>query len=534
MKTRRKRSKLLTTAMCTAYLIRQSSCFMPAGVNFLNYRKPSNRKRKRKVPTLPPGSPTVTASVSNHNNELEDTEGIETLSIPKITWDHIGLMPASEIAYFYLSNTVGLSEETMWKITLEFPAVLGLAVKNLERKIDFLRKAMDLSDEDIRHIIGLQPSLLHLNVESNLSPSVTLLMENLQLKKSDLRVLVKSCPSILCYSIDDNLIYKLAFFLITLGTTPDEARNAFLKEPRLLTCSVETCLLPKFQFFHDDLLFPVDDIRSMVCKEPKILLYSLENNLCQKIVSYFMSMLHMDEVSVKRLLTTYPQVMNYSLHDSMIPVTRYFISDLGFSNDDFVRIILKYPRLFTLSLSKVKHMVGFFKYELALESASVRKIIHQSPQCLGLSIELNIQAKLRFLRTKLELKEDQLRQIITGMPTIFQCSIERNLDPKLDFLLDAFGGDVEKLKGTVMKLPSLLGYSLEKRIKPRMNFLLDIGEDAHGITGAVTLSAERFEEWLIGRRVKLAYERRKAEERKLAKEAREGERRKERIVKWTR
>ena len=322
---------MLVTAVYSAYLIQQSSCFLPAAVDVRNYGKTSDRKRKRKTPTL--ARSTFDTLVASHSNELEETEAIEDCSIPKITWDHIGLMPASEIAYFYLSNTVGLSEETMWKITLNFPTVLGLTVKNLERKIDFLRSAMDLSNEDIQHIIDLQPSLLHLNVESNLSPSITLLMENLQLKKSDMRTLMKSCPSILCYSIDDNLIYKLAFFLITLGTTPDEARNAFLKEPRLLTCSVETCLLPKFQFFHDDLLFPVNDIRSMVCKEPKILLYSLENNLCQKIVSFFMSMLHMDEVSVKRLLTTYPQVMNYSLHDSMIPVARYFISDLGFSND---------------------------------------------------------------------------------------------------------------------------------------------------------------------------------------------------------
>ena len=195
---------------------------------------------------------------------------------------------------------------------------------------------------------------------------------------------------------------------------------------------------------------------------------------------------------------------------------------------------MKYPRLFTLSLGKVKHAVGFFKYELDLEPVSVRKIIYQSPQCLGLSIESNIQAKLSFLHNKLALDEDQVQKVITGMPTIFQCSIERNLQPKLDYLLDAFGGDVERLKGTVISLPSLLGYSLEKRIKPRMSCLQEIGEGAHLITRAITLSADRFEEWLIGRKVKIAYERRKAEEKKLATEAREGERRKARIVKWTR
>jgi len=30
-----------------------------------------------------------------------------------------------DIAYYYLQNTLGLSEETMWKITLEAGSVLG-------------------------------------------------------------------------------------------------------------------------------------------------------------------------------------------------------------------------------------------------------------------------------------------------------------------------------------------------------------------------------------------------------------------------
>lgn len=30
-----------------------------------------------------------------------------------------------DIAYYYLQNTIGLSEETMWKITLEAGSVLG-------------------------------------------------------------------------------------------------------------------------------------------------------------------------------------------------------------------------------------------------------------------------------------------------------------------------------------------------------------------------------------------------------------------------
>ena len=65
-----------------------------------------------------------------------------------------------DIAYFYLKDKIGLSDETMWKITFEAGTVLGLTAETLDWKISVLRRNMKLSDDDIREIINKYPECL--------------------------------------------------------------------------------------------------------------------------------------------------------------------------------------------------------------------------------------------------------------------------------------------------------------------------------------------------------------------------------------
>lgn len=55
---------------------------------------------------------------------------------PKDTLVNIGETAfAPDIAYFYLQNTLGLSEEAMWRVTLESESILGMTPRNLEKKV---------------------------------------------------------------------------------------------------------------------------------------------------------------------------------------------------------------------------------------------------------------------------------------------------------------------------------------------------------------------------------------------------------------
>ena len=83
--------------------------------------------------------------IGNNDNTMEwngtvsnTTKLLSIDDLEKSPMDILKLAPASQIAYFYLQS-LGLSEETMWKITTDAGSILGLTVPNLKNKVDFLQ-----------------------------------------------------------------------------------------------------------------------------------------------------------------------------------------------------------------------------------------------------------------------------------------------------------------------------------------------------------------------------------------------------------
>jgi len=430
------------------------------------------------------------------HNEYSSTETYPSMNTPP-------LAPASEIAYFYLKNTVGLSETTMWKIIQKSGSILGLTVPTLQNKISLLTRTMNLSDEDIRTIIHRQPSILTMSANRNISPTILFLVKALDLGKDDLRTIIVQYPCILCYSID-NLQDKLEFFSAEMKLEMDQMRTLLVNEPRLLCAGVKTGLRPRMKFLMKEISIPLEDLRSIVRRNPKILLYSIHENLATKLISFFIMRLRMEPKHVLRILKAYPAIIDYNLENHMLPIAVYFLSDLEFSPIEFRSILLKFPRLMTHSTFKIKHVVGYLRYQLGMDAVQVKRVLFQAPQVVSLDTENNLAFKVKFLKDELNLdKGDDLRKLISGMPTLILCSVDNNLRPKIEYLRDAFGGDEAKLRRVALTLPTLLGYSLEKRIRPRMKRLVAIGSDPKKITIGITMKEEKFDEWLLNTRYKL-------------------------------
>ena len=404
-----------------------------------------------------------------------------------------------DIAYYYLKNTIGLNEEIMWKITLEAGSILGMTPANLKKKISLLRRTMDLSDEDIREILGKQPAVLHLSADRNLAPTILLLVRALDLSKSELRSIIMVCPSILGYSLD-NLKKKLSFFMETLAFNTEEdgkckVRDMFLLEPKLLSCGVKSGLVPRMKFLHKEIQFTLNDLRKLYQKNPKLLVYSLDNNLREKIVFFFILQLQMELEHVRKMLLSYPNLMNYNLENHMKPIAEYFLTELEFSTTELRSIMMRFPRLFTHSLYRVKHTVGFLRFELALDGQQVKRVIFQAPQIIGLDTEGNLKNKLNFLEDRIGLSQQELAMFIAKMPTIFNLNVQTSLVPKFDYLERCFNTTVE-LKSALIKQPVLLGYSLD-RIQSRMEQLIEAGIAPNKITVGISMTEDNFHKWLI-------------------------------------
>ena len=379
--------------------------------------------------------------------------------------------------------------------------------RNLEKKVSLLRRSMNLSDEDLRVILAKQPAVLHYSAERNLGSTIIFLVRALDLSKSELRSLVLDSPSILGYSLA-NLSRKLSFFVNTLGYVDhhnylegmDRVRNLLVGTPKLLLCAVDTGLEPRFHFLHNEIEFSLEELQRLYEKNPKLLMYSVDENLREKIVFFFILRLHIEPENVRKILLSFPQVMDYNLDNHLKPIADYYISDVRFSATEFGSIVTRFPRLFSYSLFKVKHVTGFLRFELGLDATQVKRVIFQAPQIVGLNTEGNLQQKLDLLQTRLSLTRQELGLVLSKMPTLMNLGIQSNLLPKLQYLEKVANdtthpGDV--VKRMVLKQPTLLGYSLENRIRPRMEKVISAGLPSDKITVGISMAEDKFQDWLV-------------------------------------
>mmetsp|Transcript_425 Transcript_425/g.454 ORF Transcript_425/g.454 Transcript_425/m.454 type:complete len:545 (-) Transcript_425:193-1827(-) len=464
------------------------------------------------------------------------------LVIPDLSTLLSSLAPAESIAYFYLKDTIGLSEQVMWKITNNAGSILGFTVRNLKEKISLLTRMMNLSDEDIRIIISKQPSILHLSANRNVSQKILFLVRYLDLSKQCLREMVIAYPCILCYSIS-NLQKKLMFFEDTLGfenslaqclganssetnkksasssspSSRNELRELLVKHPKLLTAAVDnndpiiqrrTGLMVKFQFLYKEMNIPKEDLKYIIQRNPNILMYNLEENLQSKLISLFIMRLQMDHGHICNVLKSFPNIVDYNLENHLLPITRYFLTELEFSPMEFRTMVIKFPKIYSYSLFKIKHVVGYLRYQLSMDASQVKRVLYQAPQVISLNTDETVVSKVKFLKDAFSLSQSDgnnasIRKVIVGMPTILLCSIENNLKPKAEYFLKEFSEDKFELRQAILTLPTLMGYSLEKRIKPRMKEIVESGIEPIKITVGITMKEENFKIWLENQKLRL-------------------------------
>ena len=420
----------------------------------------------------------------------------------------------NDIAYFYLQDTLGLSEEVMWKITFEAGSILGMTVKNLQEKIALLQRTMNLSTEDIQVLISRHPAILHLSASKNLSPSILTLVRALDLSKADLKTLILSYPCILSYS-PSNIQAKLDFFTNILGFAENDDKirslreDLLLKEPKLLCAAVETGLIPRLSFWvhevlptDDDLLITKEELQQLFISNPRLLLYSIEQNLRPKIQTYFYDTLSFTQKEFyTKILKKYPNVLDYSFERQIDPLTTYLQTELEYSPMELRRIWCKFPRIVSYSLYNIKHVVGYLRYTLQLDADQVKRVLFQAPQIIGLNTDKTLQNKVKFLQTQLNLTSpEEVKKVLVSLPTILLCSIEKNIEPKLQYFQQQISLSQLpslSLKEMILLQPTLLGYSLEKRIKPRVSLLQEYNIPISKLTVCIPMKELKFQEWLI-------------------------------------
>ena len=478
----------------------------------------------------------------------------------------------------FLKDVMDLSEEDIRIILTKQPSILHLSSdRNLRPKIAFLRRVLDLSKDDLRHMVVSYPCILcyaitnlrsklfffrdelgfglvddDVDVDVNAHVRLNIGKENGKKKgkndASELRKLLIQFPKLLIAAVgksnhdvyhDENgdshnelhqqqqqqqqreTVVVSDNNLKTNQVTTNNSNNNNDASRRGSSDHSETGvdstgLIAKVNFLHKEIGIPKHELREIIKKNPIVLLYSLQSNIQPKIISIFIMRLRMNSKQIRKVLTSFPNIMNYNLDNHLLPITRYFLTELEYSPMELRSIVLKFPKVYSHSLFKIKHVVGYLRFQLGMDATQVKRILFQAPQVISLNTDYTLVSKVEFLNRAFGLRQERyiggsnegsgtgtgsailsdglgdIRKVIAGMPTLLLCSVEKNLRPKADYLLEEFGGDELELRQAVLTLPTLLGYSLEKRIKPRMNQIVDAGIEPIKITVGITVTENNF------------------------------------------
>lgn len=123
------------------------------------------------------------------------------------------------------------------------PQLLSLSPEYVENTVDWLQKALGLTDDDVAILLPKFPTLLTYSVEDRLEPKLRYLRERFELNNERLKDLLLRMPGLFSYS-DEKIEQKLQFYSTLVGEV--EAKKIVIESPNLIvTASLENRLQPR-------------------------------------------------------------------------------------------------------------------------------------------------------------------------------------------------------------------------------------------------------------------------------------------------
>lgn len=189
------------------------------------------------------------------------------------------------------------------------PSLHAAPLHSIHAVVTFLQsKGVHL--KDLARILGMCPSILTSDVNSDLNPVFNFLSSDLRVPEQNFRKVINKCPRLLISSVRDQLKPAL-FYLQRLGFR--DLHALAYQDPILLVSSVEKTLIPKLNYLVS-LGFSKSDAVEMVLRCPGLFTFSIENNFKPKL-EYFVEEMNGKLADLKE----FPQYFSFSLEKRIKP-----------------------------------------------------------------------------------------------------------------------------------------------------------------------------------------------------------------------
>ena len=240
---------------------------------------------------------------------------------------------------------LGLRTADFRRLVENRPEVFQTGEATMRRKLQFLRDAVGLSQEEVAKVIVKFPRILEYRSEETVRPRLAFL-EKVGVLETDIAKVVVRAPMIMALSLTDTLEPRAAFLREEVGLADGRGGLGKLiaRHPQVLTCS-EDMMRQRTKFLGDDCGLSPSEIARAVLAHPQILHYKIDS--MKQRVDYLEKYVGMSKKQIAAAVARFPQIFSLAIASNLAPKWRYLVEHLGGD----VEAICAYPGYFSLSLA---------------------------------------------------------------------------------------------------------------------------------------------------------------------------------------
>lgn len=208
------------------------------------------------------------------------------------------------------------------------------------------------------------------------------------------------------------------------------------------------------------------EIKKMIIDFPRMLTYSVES-----VINNYNSLYSVLGKKINNSLVYCPRII--SRNSRMDAVISHFVG-YGFTKEDVIKMIIRFPILLTMGIDKIDVCIGFLD-DLIKDRNKVIKLIKRNPNILSFSIN-KLVSKVKWFYDKGYTKE-QVGNIICKANSLLTMDFENNegnINSKYNYLKNTFGFNIEEIIDITNRCPVLYSLSIEN-ISNKINVLLELG-----------------------------------------------------------
>lgn len=405
-----------------------------------------------------------------------------------MTWDE------AEAVCDALQEQFGFDDAELREVVLKHPAVLDVSLEDEGGSVlQAVQEMLKMQDAEVKQLVLRQPSLLTYITPGEQLRALHVFRRRCGLDGSQFKQEILKDPNFLrvCTSFvpqkapdGKNGLYSLVPLRSQLELTPSRTRQLLVRHPLILK-RTKVELNETLGNLSARLKYSIPEMRQLVFRCPQLLTDSLGNNtesLLNALLSTnwssspFLDALNktlgFNDTELKKMVSTHPQVLRYSVKDRIIPFWRLFERTLGFSAAEFKRIMQLQPWILGYNITEddVVESVKFLKAAYKLNDTELHKLVLRQPSVLRRTTSNTSSYFHNFLTEHVGLSEAEVKQVIRRRPS-FRSKSATTLLLKFRALQKHANFSAEEMKKIIKKCPDILFCDIEHNVLPSLQLL---------------------------------------------------------------